>query len=72
MALLTINRRIMLTLAGGAAGLASGAGVGSRAAAQAIPSAAGNATHYRFQVGERHHQRSAISRPVGQSHGSAL
>lgn len=53
MALLTINRRrIMLTLAGGAAGLASGAGVGSRAAAQAIPSAAGNAAHYRFQVGE--------------------
>lgn len=53
MAPLTINRRhIMLTLAGGAAGLASGMGVGSPAAAQAISTAAGNAAHYRFRVGQ--------------------
>ena len=49
----TINRRkIMLTLAGGAAGIVGGAGFGVPAVAQAALPLVGNATHYRFKVGE--------------------
>ena len=46
------RRRVMLTVAGGATGLASGAGFASRAAAQAAPPPVGNAGQYRFRVGE--------------------
>lgn len=53
MAVPTINRRrIMLTLAGGAAGLVSGAGIGGQTSAQAALPVTGNAGHYRFQIGE--------------------
>jgi len=46
------RRRTVLTLAAGAAGLATGRGIASEADGQTVASPAGNAGYYRFRVGD--------------------